>query len=473
MEQKERNGMDKSDALRMMMEAKKDALQSDGARVEKQKAAGRLTARERINGLFDQGSFAEFDVLKKCGVITGFGTVQGRPAFCFAQDIADHGAAMCRMQGDKILNLLNKARTTGTPVIMLLDSNGILLSEGAAAMNAYAEVMSALTRLSGVCPLIACVLGRCCGTSALLSRIADITIQSDKALLEVKSLSVMQKGADKDKTEEDLFGADIMAAQGAVSLKAASEEEAFSLVGELLALLPSCNMEGAPAGEDDDLNRVIEGAADMNGKDLAAALSDFGKVLELGAAYGSMTHTILCRVGGRSCGIVAQDGGYLGAADMEKAARFVRFCDCYQLPVITLMDTDGIETPDSAAQAALMRAASQLLYAYAEATTVKMNVVLSSAVGMAYTVMGGGSIADVTYVWPGCSIAAVSGEVYERTVGGNDYDEKYGAVSAAKAGLADDCIDPADTRKMLICAMECMSAKRDVNLPRKHGNLPL
>ena len=465
--------MDKSEALRMMMEAKKDALQSDAARVEKQKAAGRLTARERVDSLFDRGSFAEFDVLKRCGVITGFGTVQGRPAFCFAQDITDHGAAMSRMQGDKILNLLNKARTTGTPVIMLLDSNGILLSEGAAAMNAYADVMSALTRLSGVCPLIACVLGRCCGTSVLLSRIADITIQSEKAVLEMKSLSVMQKGADKDKTEKELFGADVMAAQGAVSLNAKTEEEAFAMVGELLTLLPSNNMEGTPLGEDDDLNRRIEGAADMSGKVFAAALADFGRVLELGAAYGKMTHTVLCRVGGNSCGIVAQDGGVMSAADMEKAARFVRFCDCYQLPVITLMNTDGIETPDSCGQASVMRAASQLLYAYAEATTAKMNVVMSSAVGMAYTVMGGGNMADVNYVWPGCTIAAVSSEVYERTVGKDDYDEKYGAVSAAKAGLADDCIDPADTRKMLICAMECMSAKRDVNLPRKHGNLPL
>ena len=465
--------MDSSEALKKMTEEKAAATRTDEKRAAEQKAGGRLTARERIRGLFDEASFVEFDAFKRCGVVTGFGTVQGRPAYCFAQDVTDRGGAMCVKQGEKILNILTKARTTGAPVIMLLDSNGLLLEEGAAALNAYADVMSALSRLSGVCPLIACVMGSCRGIAAMMARIADITVQVKNSTLALSSLLVMQKGADKDKNEQALFGADTMAAQGTVALKAESEAEAFGQIGELLALLPSCNMECTSVEDEDDLNREIPDAASLSGKALAEALADCGRGIELNASFGAVSHTLLCRLGGRTCGIISQDGGKMGVADMEKAARFIRFCDCYQLPVITLCNTDGIEPPSCDTQGETIRAAAQLLYAYAEATCVKLSVVCGSAIGNAYAVMGGGSMADVSYVWPAARIAAVSAASYEKTIGKADYDERFGAMNTARQGLADDCVDPKDTRKLLINAMELMATKHDVNLPRKHDNMPL
>ncbi len=465
--------MGNSEALSKMKEEKAAVMQGDAKRLSDLKTAGRLNARERIDGLFDAGSFAETDVLKKCGVVCGFGTVNGRPAFCFSQDVTDRGGAMCVKQGEKIIRTLNQARVSGTPVVMFLDSNGLVLEEGAAALNAYAKVMSALARLSGVCPLIACVSGNCCGTAAMMARVADITIQVKKSTLALSSLLVMQKGEDKDKDAQALFGAETLAAQGAVSMVAENEQEAFAIISELLELLPACNMEGAPLGDDDDLNRVLENAEDADAEALAQALADCGKTVELGRAYGKCNRTLLARVGGRSCGIVSQNGGKMNAADMEKTARFVRFCDCFQLPVITLCNTDGIEPPASSRQAETIRAAGQLMYAYAEATTVKVSVIRGNLIGNAYAVMGGGDMADVSYMWPDAAVAAVSAPVYERTLAKGDYAGLFGAVATAKAGLTDDCIDPADTRKAVIAAMEMMATKHDVNLPRKHGNLPL
>lgn len=465
--------MGNSEAFNRMMEEKAAILQGDAKRISAQKAAGKLCARERIENLFDAASFAETDALKKCGVVCGFGTVHGRPAFCFAQDVTDRGGAMCVKQGEKIIRTLNQARTTGAPVVMLLDSNGLLLEEGAAALNAYANVMSALARLSGVCPLIACVSGNCCGTAAMMAKIADITIQVKKSTLALSSLLVMQKGEDKDKDAQALFGAETLSAQGAVSMVAENEAEAYQQIAALLDMLPSCNIEGAPMGEDDDLNREIEGAEDMDASALAAAVADNNQVIELNAAFGKVNRTMLARVGGRPCGIVSQNGGKMSVADMEKTARFIRFCDCYQLPVITLCDVDGIEAPASARQSETIRAAGQLMYAYAEATCVKLSVIRGNAIGNAYAVMGGGNMADVSFMWPAAAVAAVSREVYARTIAKDDYDARFGAIATAQAGLTDDCIVPAETRKHLIAALEMMATKHDVNLPRKHGNLPL
>lgn len=465
--------MDHSEALRLMTEEKKKIAQGNQERVNKQKEAGKATARERINNLFDDKSFVELDALKVCGVVAGFGTVNGRPAYAFAQDVTEGGAAMSAAQAKKIIKVLDQAALTGAPVVMYPDSNGISLAEGAAALNGYSDVMAALVKLSGVCPVICCIAGNCPGTASLFSQLADITIQTGKGSLAFASLMVMQKGADKDKTAAQLFGADVMAAQGGVALTAADEAEARSMIAALLDLLPSCNEENAPLNDLDDLNRVINGASDLDAAALVAAIADLGQTVELNKAYGKNTNTTLCRIGGRTCGVIAMNGEMIGADDMNKIARFVRLCDCYQLPVVTLVNTTGITAPDSCAQVATIKASTRMLYAYAEATTVKLSVLTGKAIGKAYTVLGGGKMADVIYAWPQAQIAAVSEETYNATIGKGDYDDKFSAIAAAKAGLVDDCIDPAETRKVLINAMEFLATKHEAAPDRKHGNISL
>lgn len=465
--------MDKSEALRLMTEEKKKALQGNAERAAAQKAAGRLTARERVSRLFDEQSFVELDALKKCGVITGFGTVNGRPAYCFAQDVTDGGAAMSKSQAGKVIRMLEQARMTLSPVVIMPDSNGIRLDEGAAALNGYADIMNAITGLSGVCPVICCVAGNCPGTAAIFSQLADITVQTGKGILSFNSLKVMQKGNDKDKDAAALFGAETMAKQGAVTLTAGSEDEAFEQIRRVLDLLPSCNLEDAPMDGGEDLNREIPGADEMSADELVGVLCDQDSRIELYPAWGKQSRVYLARIGGRSCGVIAQNGGDMDVSDMNKIARFVRFCDSYKLPAVTLVNTEGIAVPASDAQAETILAGARLLYAYSESTSVKLSVLCGSAIGKAYTLLGGGKMSDVIYAWPQAQISAVSEEVYTRTIGKNDYDEKFSAVAAAKEGLVDDCIDPKDTRKMLINAMEFLIVKQAAAPERKHGNMPL
>lgn len=487
-----KKGMDRTEMLQALAKEKTAILHGDAERIAKQHADGKCTARERVAKLFDAGSFVETDALKADGhVVTGCGTVNGQAVYCFAQDYASAGGAMGKAQAEKILKVLRQARVTGAPVVALLDSAGVKISEGPAALPAYAEILSAMARLSGVSPLIACVMGPCVGLSTLLTQIADVTIQVKKGEIALHTALVMNSEKGKEKTAQQLFGADTMAAQGAVALTADSEEEASALIAALIDLLPGSNLEDAPMLLDtDDLNRLM--TAD-NAGDAAALMNDLaddGKVIELYPAFGTAVKTALVRIGGRTAGLVANDyavdQGRLNADAARKAARFVRLCDCYQIPVVSLVNTDGLAVPCACGQGAAMRAAADLLYAYAEATAPKIAVITGSAVGGAYVAMGGKSIADLTYAWPDAMIAPLTREAAVQTFDGEklnagesraELEEKYalacGALNAAREGIVDDVIAPAETRKYIIAALEMLAAKHDVNLPKKHGNLPL
>lgn len=485
-------GMDMSERLQALAKEKTALLHGDAERVAKQHADGKCTARERVGKLFDAGSFMEIDALRKDGnAVAGCGTVGGRAAYCFAQDYASGSGAMTREQAQKFLKLLNMAKTTGAPVIALLDSAGVKLTEGAASLPAYAEIMSALARLSGVCPLIACVMGPCTGLATLLTQLCDVTIQVQKTgEIALHTALVMNSEKGKEKTAQQLFGAEAMEKQGVAALTAASEEEATALIAALIDLLPACNMEDAPLAEEEDLNRLLvcENAEDAAA--LTADLADGGRVIELYKAYGSAMTTALCRLGGRTAGVLStrhdRDGGRLTAEDCKKAARFIRLCDCYQLPVISLLHTDGLAVPCACQQGNLLRAAADLAYAYAEATAPKIAVITGNAVGAAYVALGGKAMADACYAWPGAMIAPLTAETAVQTLSANQLsagesrealEEKYadacGALFAAREGIVDDVIEPRETRKLILAAMELLATKHDVNLPKKHGNLPL
>lgn len=489
-------------SLEQVLAKKQAILQGDEARIAKQRAAGKLTARERVAKLLDAGSFVEMDALVSrdadyAGVVTGYGTVQDRPVYLFAQDFTVHGGAMGEMQAEKICKVLDLARKTGAPVVALCDSAGVRVDEGAAAMNAYARVFARLAKMSGVVPTIALVLGPVVGGAAMIAELCDVAIEAENVgQLMVYGPQVMSAMTGKTVDAQAVGGAKTMAEQGAVALTAANEDEAIALAVQVLGLLPSSNAEDAEIIDTDDMNRILPAIDPADAASLNAAMADNGVYIELGSAWGKEICTSLCRVGGRTVGLVVGNAkvneGELSPAAASKAARFIRFCDCYSLPVVSLINSRGVAVPAISTQSWTMRAASQLLYAYAEATTAKVSVVVGNAIGQAYVAMGGKANADVTYAWPGAVISALTPAaavqvLYTRELKEDkkpalesraELEAKFAenvadGVQAAKAGMVDDVIDPADTRKYVIAAMEMLSSKRDSNPPKKHGNLPL
>lgn len=483
--------------LRQALARRQAILQGDAGRIAKQRAQGKLTARERVAKLLDQGSFVELDALVSkdndyAGVVTGYGTVEDRPVYLFAQDFTVHGGAMGELHAKKICKVLDLAQKTGAPVVALCDSAGVRVDEGAAAMNAYAAIYAKMAKLSGVCPMIAVVLGPCVGGAALIAQMADVCIEAEGVgQLMVYGPQVMSAITGKACDAKALGGAEAMAQQGGVALTAKDEDEAIAKTVQLLSLLPACNAEDADIVDTDDMNRVLPTleAADTDG--IMAAMADAGSFVELYAAYGKEIRVALTRIGGRAAGLVVV-GGELTPAACAKTARFIRLCDCYSMPVVSMINSKGIAVPAAEDQTAAMVGAAQLLYAYAEATTAKVSVVTGDAIGQSYVAMGGKANADVTYAWPGACISALtpdaavqvlySKELKEST--GNALEarkaledkfasEVAGAVNAAQAGMIDDVIDPAQTRKYVIAALEMLSSKREANPPKKHGNLPL
>ncbi len=494
--------MSSTQGVQQVLEKKQDIIKGDAERVEKQRAAGKLTARERIAKLVDQGSFVEMDTLASrggegAGVVTGYGTVRERPVYLFAQDFTVHGGAMGEAQAAKIVKVLDLALKTGAPVVALCDSAGALLSEGAKAMEAYAKVYAKLARLSGVCPTIALVLGPCAGGAAIIARMADISIMAkDVGELMLYGPQVVSALTGKEYTAKTLGGADVLAAQGVVSLVAENESAALKLAGDVLDLLPGCNAEDAPIVDTDDLNRLMPEVDPADAGALLAALLDGGSYIEFHTGYAKAVRVALGRLGGRTVGVVcgnaSHNEGRLCQGACRKAARFVRFCDCFSLPVVSLINTAGLKMVEPEDQGQLMTAAGQLLYAYAEATCPKVSVVVGNAIGPGYVAMGGKANADMAYGWPGTVISALSPEAAVQVLYTKELKEskepplearakltaEYAAnvadgVQAAKDGILDDVIEPNQTRKFLIASLEMLSSKRDSNPPKKHGNLPL
>ena len=479
--------------LNQVLSRKQAILESAG--VEKQKQSGKLTARERVSLLLDGGSFVEQSMLfADAGVVTGCGTVEGRPVYVIAQDFAVMDGAVGEKQAKKIVKVLELARKTGTPVVTLCDSNGARVGEGAAALEAYADIFAHMARLSGVVPMIAVVAGPCVGAAAMTAQLSDIVLVAKPAgALLVAGPQVLASTMGKDLKAEDLGGGKTAVEYGAAHFACETEEEAIARVKTLLGMLPANNLEDAPFAPEEDMNRLVEGlAAGADGREVITALADTGSVVELGKGFTGAV-TALGRMAGRTVAFVYTGKGDTCDKRMNKITRFVRFADCYNIPVVSLVDSTGFELfPTIDRQMSVMKAASALVYAYSEATTVKVTLVIGSAVGAMYVAMGGSANADATYAWPGAVISPMTGEaaiqvMWKDQIKASQGDAvkareelaaKYEAevadgVCAAAAGLVDDVIDPADSRKMVIAALELLSSKRDSNPPKKHGNMPL
>ena len=479
--------------LNQVLSRKQAILESAGS--EKQKQGGKLSARERVSLLLDGGSFVEQSMLfADAGVVTGCGTVEGRPVYVIAQDFAVMDGAVGEKQAKKIVKVLELARKTGTPVVTLCDSNGARVGEGAAALEAYADIFAHMARLSGVVPMIAVVAGPCVGAAAMTAQLSDIVLVAKPAgALLVAGPQVLASTMGKDLKAEDLGGGKTAVEYGAAHFACETEEKAIAQVKTLLGMLPANNLEDAPFAPEEDMNRLVEGLeAGADGREVIAALADTGSVVELGKGFTGAV-TALGRMAGRTVAFVYTGKGDTCDKRMNKITRFVRFADCYNIPVVSLVDSTGFELfPTIDRQMSVMKAASALVYAYSEATTVKVTLVIGNAVGAMYVAMGGSANADATYAWPGAVISPMTGEaaiqvMWKDQIKASQGDAvkareelaaKYEAevadgVCAATAGLVDDVIDPADSRKMVIAALELLSSKRDSNPPKKHGNMPL
>ncbi|MBR4081320.1 MAG: hypothetical protein IKK21_06010, partial [Clostridia bacterium] len=339
--------------------------------------------------------------------------------------------------------------------------------------------------------------GPCVGGAALISQLCDVSIMAEKVgRMMVYGPQVMSAISGKTYTDETAGGAATMAKQGGVAITAETEDEAMALCHQVLDLLPGCNAEDAPIVDTDDMNRLLPDLDAADSTALLGAMADAGQYVEMYAEWGREIRVALTRIGGRSVGLVvsnaAENDGMLTPAAAAKAARFIRLCDCYSLPVISLINSKGVAVPEVNAQSWTMISVAQLLYAYAEATCPKVSVVVGNAIGQSYIAMAGKGSADMTYAWPGAVISAVSPEAAVQVLYTKEL--KEGAepaletrarlekqfaedvadgIAAAQAGMIDDVCDPAETRKLVIAALEMLASKRESNPPKKHGNLPL
>jgi len=455
-----------------------------------QHKAGKKTARERVNALLDPESFVEVGLFAS-GVITGFGTVEDRPVYVYAQDYTKDAGAMDAAQADKIVRIMDLAAMTGAPIVAMMDSAGADLTQGAAALDAYARIMKKTAQISGVVPQISVVMGPCAGGAACIPAMGDLVIAADTAELFITGPQVVSARTGKDISAKELGGNEALDKNGVAHLSAANEDEALALCRKLVALLPANNEEDAPVLMQDDLNRQLDIDSYFDAHDLLARVADFGDYVELQKGFAGNMVVALGRLGGRTVGYVlnnpAESDGLLCPAACQKAARFIRMCDSFNLPVISFVNTKGQGTVTPEGSASAVKGGAQLIGAYAEASVAKVSVLCGDAIGSAYAAMGSRGLgADMVLAWPGAFIAPMQDDaaVYilnrDEIKDGADvealkaaYRKSNDGFAAAKAGLVDDVIEPAATRQMVAAALEMLLGKRETALPKKHANLPL
>jgi propionyl-CoA carboxylase beta chain len=510
--------------LDQLRERKHRAVEGGGSeRTERQHSAGKWTARERIEFFLDEGTFDEFDqlVLHRShdfgldqqlypgdGVVTGHGLVDGRRVFVFAQDFTVFGGSLSETHAEKICKVLDLAMRVGAPVVGLNDSGGARIQEGVVSLGGYAEIFLRNTLASGVVPQISCIMGPCAGGAVYSPAITDFNVMvKNTSYMFITGPEVIRTVTHEDVSKEDLGGSDTHnRISGVAHFSADSDEHALLLVRELLSFLPSNNMEDPPRVETTDpserrvesLNTLVPEASNQpyDIRDAIYAVVDDVYFFEVQEHYAPNIVVGFARLAGRSVGIVANQPAYLaGVLDIDasvKAARFVRFCDCFNIPLIVFEDVPGFLPGVRQEHGGIIRHGAKLLYAFAEATVPKITVITRKAYGGAYCVMASKHIrTDVNFAWPTAEIAVMGAEgavgiLYRREiVEASDqeqarrarvaeFEEKFAnPYVAAERGFIDEIIEPALTRRKLISALALLENKRDTNPPKKHGNIPL
>ncbi len=493
------------------------------ARVDAQHNKGKLTARERLEMLLDEGSFQEIDALveHRCrdfdmdknvipgdGVVTGHGTVDGREIFAFAQDFTVYGGSLGEMHGLKICKVLDMALKTGRPVIGLNDSGGARIQEGVASLGSYAEIFFRNVRASGVVPQISVIMGPCAGGAVYSPAITDFVIMVDKtAHMFITGPEVIKTVTNEEVSFEDLGGASTHGSKSGVShFTASDDDEAINLARELVGLLPLNNMEKPPTKSSSDsksrscekLDSIVpdDPTKPYDVKDVITEILDDGGFLEVQENWAPNIVVGFGHLGQHTIGIVANQpkmlAGCLDIDASDKAARFVRFCDAFNIPLLTLEDVPGFLPGTNQEWGGIIRHGAKLLYAYAEATVPKLTVIMRKAYGGAYDVMSSKHIrGDYNVAWPSAELAVMGAEGAvqiihrnrlknardpegERTRLINDFEETFAnPYKAAALGYLDDVIEPNQTREKLCKALEMLLDKEELRPARKHGNIPL
>ena len=492
-------------------------------RVRRQREAGKLTARERVTLLFDRDTFEETDafVTHRCrdfgmadqivpgdGVVAGYGRVNGRLVYAFAQDFTVFGGSLSETNAAKIVKIMDLAVKMGAPVIGLNDSGGARIQEGVVSLGGYADIFLRNTLASGVVPQISAIMGPCAGGAVYSPAITDFTIMvKQTSYMFVTGPDVIRTVTHEDVSKEDLGGAMTHNEKSGVAHFAVENDEAaIGLIRELLSFLPGNNVDDPPRREtsdpadreDEALDRVVPASPnqpyDMH--DVIQAVVDDRELLEVHEHFARNIVVGFARLGGRPVGIVANQPAYLaGTLDIDasvKAARFVRFCDAFNIPIVTFEDVPGFLPGTVQEWGGVIRHGAKLLYAFAEATVPKLTVITRKAYGGAYCVMSSKHLrADVNFAWPSAEIAVMGAEgavniLYKRELDAAsdvaaaraarvaEYREKFAnPYVAAQRGFVDEVILPRETRRKLIAALSALDTKRDRNPPKKHGNIPL
>ena len=492
-------------------------------RIAAQHKKGKLSARERLDLLLDEGSFVEFDrfVVHRStdfgleeqkiygdGVVTGYGRINGRLVYVFSQDFTVFGGSLSETFAEKICKIMDLAVRNGAPVVGLNDSGGARIQEGVVSLGGYADIFLRNTLASGVVPQISAILGPCAGGAVYSPAITDFTYMvRGSSYMFVTGPNVVKTVTHEDVTMEKLGGADTHASvSGVAHFVHDSEPASLAAIRELFRYIPQNNMEDPPRGPaKDPSDRRDEALLDVvpdnpnkpyDMHDVIKRVIDDGDFYEVQADYGG---NILCgfaHLGGHSIGIVANQPAVLaGVLDINasiKAARFIRFCDCFNIPIVTFEDVPGFFPGVSQEHGGIIKHGAKLLFAYCEATVPKLTVITRKAYGGAYDVMSSKHIrGDYNIAWPTAEIAVMGPKgaveiLFRKEIAEaknpqaamdekvNEYTQKFAnPYVAAARGYVDDIIDPRDTRPRLIDALETLRSKRDKNPPKKHGNIPL
>ncbi|HSM71798.1 MAG TPA: acyl-CoA carboxylase subunit beta [Anaerolineales bacterium] len=491
-------------------------------RIEAQHKKGRLTARERIDLLMDKGSFREVDPFVKHrtsdfdldkqkfmgdSVVTGWGTIEGRLVYVFSQDFTVFGGSLGEVHAEKICKIMDMAMKNGAPLIGLNDSGGARIQEGVVALGGYADIFLRNTMASGVIPQISAIMGPCAGGAVYSPALTDfIFMTRGTSYMFVTGPDVVKTVTHEEVTQEELGGAGVHSeTSGVCHVAADSEADTLFLIRKMLGYLPQNNMEDPPFVAGDDPLRMNEGLNtivpnDPNKpydiKEAIRMIMDNGQFFEIHENYAQNIVVGFARLGGHSVGIVANQPSVLaGVLDIdasEKGARFVRFCDAFNIPIITFEDVPGFLPGTVQEHNGIIRSGAKLLYAFCEATVPKLTVVTRKAYGGAYCVMSSKHIrSDVNLAWPSAEIAVMGPDgavsiifrkelakakdpVQRKAELVEEYREKFASpYVAAERGYIDDVIEPKETRPRLINALEMLANKRDSNPAKKHGNIPL
>jgi propionyl-CoA carboxylase beta chain len=495
-------------------------------RLDRQHAAGKLTARERIELLFDPDTFEELDklvthrsrdfgmekqIIPGDGVVCGHGLVDGRQVFAFAQDFTVFGGSLSETNAAKIVKIMDLAMKLGSPIVGLNDSGGARIQEGVLSLAGYADIFLRNTLASGVIPQISAIMGPCAGGAVYSPAITDFTVMvRNTSYMFVTGPDVLKTVTHEEVTKEELGGATTHNATSGVAHFAVDDDrECLALIRELLSFLPSNNLDDVPRAartesadpadrEDAALDHLVPAAPSQpyDMLDLIQSIADDGRFLEVHQHYARNLIVGFARLDGRPAGIVANQPAVLaGTLDIDasvKGARFVRFCDAFNIPLITFEDVPGFLPGSVQEYGGIIRHGAKLLYAYAEATVPKITVITRKAYGGAYCVMSSKHIrTDLNYAWPTAELAVMGPEgavniLYKRELDAasdpararaekvREFREKFAnPFVAASRGFIDEVIRPRETRRKLVTALKNLENKRDKNPPKKHGNIPL